>query len=133
MSCSACGAENRAGARFCRACGAGLNLNCPRCKRAQEPGAQFCDHCGSTLDPAAPQREPRAYTPRHLSERILQQRSALEGERKQVTVLFVDIKSSLELSQEVDIEDWHRILDRFYSRPPPGRATFRGVPFSQLM
>src|SRR5262245_55623980 len=57
--------------------------------------------------------QPRAYTPNHLVEKILNSRSALEGERKQVTVLFVDVKESMHLAERVDLEEWHRIMDQF--------------------
>ena len=64
---------------------------------------------------AAPrERDPASYTPKHLAQRILTSRSALEGERKQVTVLFADVKSSMELSEQLDAETWHGILDRFF-------------------
>jgi class 3 adenylate cyclase len=63
---------------------------------------------------AAPERDLASYTPKHLAQRILTSRSALEGERKQVTVLFADVKSSMELSEQLDAETWHRILDRFF-------------------
>jgi class 3 adenylate cyclase len=55
-----------------------------------------------------------SYTPRHLAERILTSKAALEGERKQVTVLFADVKGSMELAEDVDPEEWHGILDRFF-------------------
>ena len=54
---------------------------------------------------------PMGYTPKHLAERILRSRAALEGERKQVTVLFADIKGSMELIQNVDPEQARRFLD----------------------
>ncbi len=60
------------------------------------------------------ERAPRDYTPKHLADKILQSTSALEGERKQVTVLFADVKGSMELAEQVDPEEWHRILDRFF-------------------
>ena len=61
-----------------------------------------------------PAPDPRSYTPKHLAEKILQSKSALEGERKQVTVLFTDVKGSLELAEQLDAEQWHRILERFF-------------------
>lgn len=47
-------------------------------------------------------RAPASYTPKHLADRILRSRSVLEGERKQVTVLFADVKGSMELAGQVD-------------------------------
>jgi class 3 adenylate cyclase len=60
---------------------------------------------------SAPERPPLAYTPAHLSEKILTTRTALEGERKQVTVLFADIKGSTELIAGLDPEEAHTLLD----------------------
>jgi class 3 adenylate cyclase len=72
-------------------------------------------------------REPRAYTPRHLAEKILNSRAALEGERKQVTVLFADVKGSLELAESLDPEDWHGILERFFEILSEGVHRFEGT------
>ncbi|MGE3568827.1 MAG: adenylate/guanylate cyclase domain-containing protein [Gammaproteobacteria bacterium] len=65
--------------------------------------------------PAAPARVPRDYTPKHLAEKILQSKTALEGERKQVTVLFCDIQGSMQLAQQLDPEHWHRLLERYFA------------------
>ena len=70
--------------------------------------------------------DPRAYTPRHLVERILTGRAALEGERKQVTVLFADIQDSMQLAERLGAEAWHRLLDRFFHLLNRGRAPLRG-------
>ena len=69
----------------------------------------------------------RSYTPRHLAEKILTTRSAMEGERKQVTVLFVDVKGSMDLAARVDPEEWHRILDRFFQILGDGIHRFEGT------
>jgi class 3 adenylate cyclase/tetratricopeptide (TPR) repeat protein len=79
---------------------------------------------GSSIQVA---RELRAYTPKHLSEKILQSRSALEGERKQVTVLFADVKGSMELAASVGAEQWHAILDRFFRILADGVHRFEGT------
>ncbi|MGH7821953.1 MAG: adenylate/guanylate cyclase domain-containing protein, partial [Candidatus Binatia bacterium] len=71
--------------------------------------------------------EPRSYTPRHLAEKILTSRSALEGERKQVTVLFADVKGSMELSESLDPEDWHGIMERFFKILTDGVHRFEGT------
>src|SRR5262249_27224829 len=71
--------------------------------------------------------DPRNYTPKHLAEKILGSRSALQGERKQVTVLFADVKGSMELAEQVDPEDWHRILDRFFQLLAEGVHRFEGT------
>jgi class 3 adenylate cyclase len=71
--------------------------------------------------------EPRAYTPNHLAEKILRSRSALEGERKQVTVLFVDVKDSMRLAERVGAEAWHRVLDRFFALLTDAIHRFEGT------
>ena len=122
MQCSQCQHENPPGAKFCSACGAGLAAGCPACGHTNAPGSRFCTECGQTLRPAAapvvPGRfsPPGAYTPRHLAERILATRTALEGERKQVTVLFADLKGSMELLADRDPEDARKLLDPVLDR-----------------
>jgi class 3 adenylate cyclase/tetratricopeptide (TPR) repeat protein len=73
------------------------------------------------------ERTPRDYTPKHLAEKILRSKPALEGERKQVTVLFADVKGSLELAEQVDAEEWHRILERFFQILTDGVHRFEGT------
>jgi class 3 adenylate cyclase/tetratricopeptide (TPR) repeat protein len=72
-------------------------------------------------------REPRSYTPKHLAEKILQSKSALEGERKHVTVMFADVKGSMELAEHLDPEAWHAILDRFFAILGEGVHRFEGT------
>ncbi len=116
MQCPRCQADNREGRRFCAECGAPLSVVCADCGFSNEPGEKFCGGCGAALAPAARPVEtkfasPQAYTPRHLAEKILTSRAAIEGERKQVTVLFGDIKGSLELIEGSDPEQAHALLD----------------------
>src|SRR5262245_29430210 len=118
MKCARCQADNREGARFCRECGATFAAGCPSCGATVEAGSKFCDSCGAALaaapaPPAAASRfaSPEAYTPGHLAERILTTKGALEGERKQVTVLFADLKGSMELLAERDPEEARKLLD----------------------
>jgi class 3 adenylate cyclase/tetratricopeptide (TPR) repeat protein len=93
-----------------------LGRACPSCGHRGGPGARFCSACGAALPSQPAAREaPRSYTPRHLAEKILTQRAALEGERKQVTVMFVDLKGSMEIAESVDPEEWHGIMDRFFA------------------
>jgi hypothetical protein len=73
---------------------------------------------GSQVATPSAARDPRSYTPKHLVEKILTSRSALEGERKQVTVLFADVKGSMDLAEQLDPEAWHKILDRFSKSLP---------------
>ncbi len=90
------------------------------------PAAKFCHACGQPAE-ALPEREPRSYTPKHLADKILQSKSALEGERKQVTVLFADVKGSTELAEGLDPEEWHVILDRFFQILTDGVHRFEGT------
>jgi hypothetical protein len=114
MQCPRCQAENRAGRRFCGDCGLSLALTCPTCGFLNEGAEKFCGGCGAALTPAAtprPSPSPDTYTPKHLAERILTSKAALEGERKQVTVLFADFKGSMELLADRDPEEARNILD----------------------
>src|SRR5258708_3598080 len=115
--CPTCSHENRATAKFCEACAVPLQRVCPGCGSALRPTAKFCDECGQpvTAAPAQPPtRSPVSYTPKHLADKILQSKSALEGERKQVTVLFADVKGSMKLAEQLDPEQRHTILNRFF-------------------
>ncbi len=101
---------------------------CVSCRRENPEDARFCNGCGSPAQAAAgPERAPRDYTPKHLADRILQSKSALEGERKQLTVLFADVRGSSELAERLDPEDWHRILDRFFQILAEGVHRFEGT------
>jgi class 3 adenylate cyclase/tetratricopeptide (TPR) repeat protein len=91
-----------------------LDAVCPACGFPSEPGSRFCGGCGRMLGGAAPAPRfaaPHTYTPRHIAERILTARGAMEGERKQVTVLFADMKGSLELLADRDPEEARALLD----------------------
>src|SRR5262245_35435748 len=118
MRCPRCLSDNPVSSRFCGHCGAPFALVCPHCAQPNAPGGRFCHACGHLLEtgtgpgPAAPSAAPASYTPRHLAERVLSYRSALEGERKQVTVLFVDVVESSRLAEQLDPEIMHRLMDR---------------------
>jgi class 3 adenylate cyclase/tetratricopeptide (TPR) repeat protein len=132
MRCTACGSENVADASFCGECAASLTstVNCPSCGRANPPKQKFCNGCGQPVIRSADRAasiDPRAYTPKHLAEKILTSRSALEGERKQVTVLFADVKGSMDLAKQVDPEEWHKIMDRFFAILSDGVHRFEGT------
>jgi class 3 adenylate cyclase/tetratricopeptide (TPR) repeat protein len=118
MKCPRCQAENDAGARFCGDCGARLEAACPGCGTPVTPGKKFCRSCGAavTTEPAGRFASPESYTPKHLAEKILTSKAALEGERKQVTVLFADMKGSTELLADRDPEEARKILDPVLER-----------------
>jgi class 3 adenylate cyclase/tetratricopeptide (TPR) repeat protein len=117
------------------------SMTCPTCGTESSPTAKFCPECGTSLgvlgigarvsshvsDAQLPTPAPQSYTPKHLAEKILTSRSALEGERKQVTVLFADVQGSMELAEQVDPEDWHRIMDRFFAILSDGVHRFEGT------
>src|SRR5499425_3764487 len=108
MPCPQCGQQNPVTARFCNGCGARLAAGCPACGQSNPAGSRFCNGCGTRVladDGSVSARGAGVHTPKHLAERILTSRAALEGERKQVTVLFADLKGSMELLAERDPED----------------------------
>jgi len=117
MKCPRCQHENEAGAKFCEECAAPLARTCVNCGRQLSATAKFCPECAHPASAAAPvptaQRfiSPESYTPKHLAEKILTSKAALEGERKQVTVLFADLKGSMELLADRDPEEARKILD----------------------
>jgi class 3 adenylate cyclase/tetratricopeptide (TPR) repeat protein len=134
VNCHSCGQTNPEGARFCNECGAPALAGCATCGNENPPGAKFCNGCGAALGgaapatqaPAAETRSPADYTPQHLADKILQSKSALEGERKRVTVMFADVKGSMELAEQVGAEQWHVILDRFFAILTEGVHRFEG-------
>jgi class 3 adenylate cyclase len=91
-------------------------MQCPRCQQENPVGSLFCNRCGASLGaaptPAGPRfPSPESCTPKHLAEKILTSRAALEGERKNVTILFADLKGSMELLSDRDPEEARKILD----------------------
>src|SRR6516225_8949365 len=132
MQCPRCQAENREGRRFCGKCAAPLTAACPSCGFSNELGENFCGGCGAPVAAAERPAEPRfaspkTYTPKHLAEKILTSRSALEGERKQVTVLFADLKGSMELLADRDPEEARKILDPVVERMVEGVHRYEGT------
>src|SRR3954454_4096279 len=120
MQCAQCQAENPVQAKFCMECAAPLARVCSACGAELPAKAKFCFECAHPVGQAAPTPEappaPASYTPQHLAERIISSRGALEGERKQVTVLFADLKGSMELLADRDPEEARRILDPVLER-----------------
>src|SRR6266542_3428685 len=89
-------------------------MKCPRCQHENPAGVKFCGQCGAALvqAPSATKfTSPETYTPKHLAEKILTSKAALGGERKQVTVLFADMKGSMELLADRDPEEARKLLD----------------------
>src|SRR6266498_964598 len=115
MKCPRCQHENRLPAKFCEECAATLPRTCANCGTPLSATAKFCPECARpTAESATPPPQfgsPGAYTPKHLAEKILMSRSALEGERKQVTVLFCDIVESTRLAERLDPEAMHELMD----------------------
>ena len=116
MQCPRCHAENREGRRFCGDCGLSLAQACPACGFLNEGSEKSCGGCGaraagSTMSPETKYPSPESHTPKHLAQRILTSKAALEGERKQVTVRFADLKSSMELLADRDPEEARKLLD----------------------
>jgi class 3 adenylate cyclase/tetratricopeptide (TPR) repeat protein len=127
MQCPQCQRENPPQAKFCRGCGHRFTPRCAQCGTELAPNDQFCMECGTPVAPPAGAQprpadgasrvtSPQTYTPQHIAERILTSRSALEGERKQVTVLFADLKGSMELLADRDPEEARAILDPVLER-----------------
>ena len=115
MKCTRCQYENPSQAKFCVECGTRFVLTCTKCGTELPAGAKFCLECGQSIsaqsDIATRFTSPGAYIPKHLAEKILTSKSALEGERKQVTVLFADTKGSMELLADRDPEEARKLLD----------------------
>jgi class 3 adenylate cyclase len=119
MICPRCQSENSFNAIFCDQCGARLETACPKCGEPNRLEAKFCRRCGQLINHAAATTTatvpsvppPETYVPRHLAEKILASRQSLEGERKEVTVLFADIKGSTRLLEGVDPEEAQKLID----------------------
>ncbi len=125
MLCPKCQFENREGAVFCGKCGAGLSLDCPKCNTENPPENSFCDKCGHHLILPFEQTPKdlsfdekldkiQRYLPKGLTDKILSQRDKIEGERKQVTVMFCDLEGFTQLSEKLGPEDAYTIMDQIY-------------------
>lgn len=116
MNCPKCQAGNPDGMKFCGECGAKLERVCPKCHFPNPPQFKFCGQCGHDLTPPkeAPSLDytrPQSYTPRFLADKIITSRSAMEGERKLVSVLFADAANFTAMSEKLDPEQVHQIMD----------------------
>jgi class 3 adenylate cyclase/tetratricopeptide (TPR) repeat protein len=112
--CAACGADNRAGRKFCGRCGAPLAIGCPTCGTTNEPDELFCGECGTALAfPAPSSPSPEAVS--------------VSGEKKQITVLFADVAGSMDLQEQLDAEVWANIMGRFVGILAEGVRKFGGT------
>src|SRR5437870_2313096 len=112
MTCPQCRRENPPQAKFCQECATPLVLRCSNCGTPLAASAKFCFECANPVAgaPATPRfAAPGSFTPNYLAEKILTSRTALEGERKQVTVLFADLKGSMELLADRDPEEARKL------------------------
>jgi len=116
MKCPKCRFYNREGVRFCEECGTKLELVCSNCGANIPLVRRFCGECGQDLRelkeaPAIDYSQPQSYTPKLLADKILKTRSTIEGERKLVTVLFADVANYTSISEKLDPEEVHEIMD----------------------
>ena len=125
MLCPKCQFENVDGAKFCNECGCKLEISCPGCSKINPPGSKFCNECGHNL--TTPQESVvkelsfeekidkiQRYLPKGLTEKILSQRDRIEGERKQVTVMFCDMEGFTSFSERLSPEEAYDIVDQIY-------------------
>jgi len=125
VKCPKCQFENREGAKFCNECGHKFEITCSDCGITNRPGAKFCDDCGHDL--SAPSEAPpkdlsydekldkiQRYLPKGLTEKILSQRDRIEGERKQVTVMFCDMEGFTSLVEKLGSEEAYGVMDQVY-------------------
>ena len=125
MKCPKCQFENPEGSTFCLDCGEKMELKCPECGKVLPIRAKFCNTCGHDL------RKPQEalpidisfeakliniqkYLPKGLTEKILSQKDRIEGERKQVTVMFCDMEGFTQLSERLGPEKAYTIMDQVY-------------------
>jgi class 3 adenylate cyclase/tetratricopeptide (TPR) repeat protein len=125
MKCPKCQAENPETRKFCRQCGAKLSLPCPECGYENIPGDRFCGECGHDLTlPPAPLLKAlsfeekldklQRYLPGGLTQKILAQRGKIEGEHRQITVMFCDLKGFTPLSEKLGEEKVYSVIDKLF-------------------
>ena len=126
MRCPSCHHDNRPDRHFCTQCGTRLAAGCPSCGAPIEVDERFCGGCGAALTIRG---QTTSSSPAHTpipSEKIHQATTTVEGERKQVTVLFVDVAGSMELAEHLDPEAWSQIMQRFFRIFSDGIGRFEG-------
>jgi len=125
MKCPKCQRENPDDAKFCNECGSKIEAICPSCGKINPPGSRFCNGCGGNITlPSAPIRRDlsfdeklskiQKYLPKGITEKILSQRDRIEGERRQVTVMFCDMKGYTSLSEKLGPEEAYAVMDQVY-------------------
>jgi class 3 adenylate cyclase len=120
-ACPACERENAEGRKYCGSCGAPLRRNCPECGGENAPRMRFCGECGTPLTAF------RVVAPALAGPGLLPEPGKPEGERKQLTVLFADVQGSMQLQEDLDVEAWARIVDRFVNILADGVRRFGGT------
>jgi len=116
MKCPECQVENRERAKFCGKCGHKFEVICPECGTKNRAENNYCDECGHALNkpseaPSVKYLKPQSYTPKFLVDKILTNRSSIEGERKLVTVLFADVANYTAMAEKLDPEEVHQIMN----------------------
>ncbi|MBW1852056.1 MAG: AAA family ATPase [Deltaproteobacteria bacterium] len=125
MKCPQCAFDNKPGKKFCIECGAKLTVKCPECGSEIEGTEKFCGECGHSLTtPSEPAPKElsfdekldkiQRYLPKGLTEKILSQKDRIEGERKQLTVMFCDMKGFTPLVERLGPEEAYSIMDEVY-------------------
>jgi class 3 adenylate cyclase/tetratricopeptide (TPR) repeat protein len=125
MKCPKCQTENPENLKFCGECGAKLEKICPHCNSSNPPQFKFCGECGHDLGlPSKPIPKElsfeeklakiQRYLPEDLTQKILAQRDKIEGERKQVTVMFCDMEGYTSLTEKLGSEQMYSIMDEVY-------------------
>ncbi len=125
MKCPKCNFDIPAGAKFCNECGHKLEITCSECGQINPPGSKFCIKCGHQLipAPAPPPKELsfneklekiQRYLPKGITEKVLSQKDKIEGERKQVTVMFCDMEGFTALVEKLGPEEAYGVMDQVY-------------------
>jgi class 3 adenylate cyclase/tetratricopeptide (TPR) repeat protein len=116
MKCPKCQFENPDDAKFCIECAQPMEFHCPNCEAVTPATGKFCKECAFDLKtlkkaPVIDFAQPQTYTPKHLAEKILTTRNTIEGERKLVTVFFADVANFTSLSEKLEPEEVHQIME----------------------